>query len=201
MEESPVDLSGIVWIDDRRPRRSGVDPAHHAQLADRDRVEAERRVFAGPRDSLGEAREHAGESVRGALALIGRLVHDLKPVPLVRHHSEVRHFAWQPFEDLVESIGRSGPIETRVGRVRLRCGSGRMRDDPPRFEADGRLHLPASRPDLLVSLAIEPWWRNRSAVTLRIRPSHRLRYPRRYFDAAHGVVSELTSAPAATPRG
>ena len=200
MEESPVDLSEIVWVTDQRGLGPEFDAAHRAQLVARERDEAERAVFAHQREALGEVYQAAEESTRSLLALIGRLVHDLKPMHNVRHHSEVRHFAWHSFDELTHAIGESGPFVLKVGRVRLRCGPGRIKNNPLRFEADGRLHLPVSRPDLLVRVVIEPWWRNRSAVTLRLRPSRRMRYPRRYFEAAHGVVSELTTAPASSFR-
>lgn len=196
VEESPVDLSEIVWVADQRGSGPEPDAAHRAQLEERERDEGERAVFAHQRQALGEVYEAAEESTRGLLALVGRLVHDLRPMHNVRHHSEVRHFAWHSFDELTRAIGESGPFVLKVGRVRLRCGPGRIKAGPFRYEADGRLHLPVSRPDLLVRVVIEPWWRNRSAVTLSLRPSRRMRYPRRYFEAAHGVVSEITTAPA-----
>ena len=196
MEESPVDLSEIVWVPDQRRFGPERDAAHRAQLVMRERDEAERAAFSHQREALADALEAAEESTRSLFGFIGRLVHDLKPMHNVRHHSEVRHFAWHSFDDLTRAIGESGPFVLKVGRVRLRCGPGRIKLSPLRFEADGRLHLPVSRPELPVRVIIEPWWRNRSAVTLRLRPSRRMRYPRRYFEAAHGVVSELTTAPA-----
>lgn len=195
MEESPVDLStGIVWVTDHHAHCGDPDPAHLSQMEERDRSAAEGRLLRGPRDRLEQAREAAGESTRSLLAVMGRLVHDLEPMHRIRIESEVRHFAWRSFEELTDAI-RSGPVEVRVGRVRLRCGPGHMKRNPRRFEAEGRLHLPVSRPELPVRLVVEPWWANRTVVTLSLRPSNRLRYPRRYFDAAHGVVSGITGAP------
>lgn len=194
MEESPVDLSEITWLSGHRRPQSGGDADHRAQLSERERQAAARRAFGEQRDRLIDVYGSAGESTRSLLALIGSLVHDLTPVPSVRHRSEVRHLVWRSFADLTDAVGRLDPLVMKSGRARLRCGPGCIRDDPRRYEADGRLHLPASRPDLPVRLVIEPWWANRSAVTLGLRPSHRWRYPRRYFDAAHGVVSELTAS-------
>jgi len=198
MEESPVDLSEIVWVDGHRDRQ-GLDPAHRNQIESRERANREQRLFGRQRDRIIGAVEPMAGSARDLFALVGRLIHDLRPIQSVRHHSEVRHFAWYSFEELTGAIGRPDPTVLKAGRVRLRCDPGRLEENPRRYELDARLRLPVSRPDLPVRVVIEPWWRNRSAVTLRLRPSHRWRYPRRYFEAAHSVVSKLTAAPTSPP--
>lgn len=196
MAESPVDLSEqVVWVKGFDRPSHEPDAAHIAQIEARDRVVSDRSVFRNQRERLIEAWDSAGDSARILFAVMGRLVHDLEPMHRIRIESEVRHFAWCSFEELTDAIS-SGPVEVKVGRVRLRCRPGRMKSSPRRFEADGRLRLPVSRPELPVRLVVEPWWSNRTAVTLSLRPSNRLRYPRRYFDAAHGVVSGITGAPA-----
>jgi hypothetical protein len=194
MAESPIDVPDrVFWV--TIPDRAGrePDPAHVAQMEERDRVLTGSRPFGGGRERIQQAWGAAGDSTRGLLDVLGELVHELEPLHRARIESEVRHFAWCSFEELTDAI-RSGPVDVKVGRVRFRCGPGRMKRNPRQFEADGRLRLPVSRPDLPVRLVVEPWWSTRTAVTLSLRPSRRLRYPRRYFDAAHGVVAGLIAS-------
>ena len=69
-----------------------------------------------------------------------------------------------------------------------------LRPDPLvlQLRAPGRLRVPLSRPRLPVWLAVEPWWRDQSLVTMWLRSTHRWRYPSRYFLTAHRAMDQLT---------
>ncbi|MGI9602774.1 MAG: hypothetical protein ACR2QE_12875 [Acidimicrobiales bacterium] len=58
--------------------------------------------------------------------------------------------------------------------------------------APGRLCIPFCRPRVPIWLAVEPWWRDQTLVTLSLRTSRRWRYPLRYFGTAHTVLDQLT---------
>jgi len=69
-----------------------------------------------------------------------------------------------------------------------------LHPDPlvPRLRAPGTLVVPFSRPRLPMWLAVEPWWRHQSQVSLWLRSTRRWRYPARYFKTAHRAMDQLT---------
>jgi hypothetical protein len=61
------------------------------------------------------------------------------------------------------------------------------------YRVAARLHLPWSWPELPLWLAVGELSTSKSALRLRLRSRRRLRYPTRYFNAAHAVLGGLES--------
>ena len=108
-----------------------------------------------------------------------------------RRNSRVRQHVFLPFAQ----VQRRLPVEATV----VRAGSGRL-ELTTSFEpvaggavqARATLRLWGSWPTLPVWVTVEPWWRSRTVATLTLRSSRRLRYPRRYFGAAHAAMREMS---------
>ena len=62
------------------------------------------------------------------------------------------------------------------------------------YRLRARLHVAWSWPDLPVRLAVGELGPDTSALRLSLRARRRLRYPARYFDAAHTALSDLESS-------
>lgn len=101
------------------------------------------------------------------------------------------------------------PYEAACSRLPVAETTLRARSAVLRFErgfashraglrAPAALHLRGSWPGLPVWVDIEPWWRRQSIVTLSLRSTRRLRYPRRYFAAGHRVLRRLVATLART---
>lgn len=111
-----------------------------------------------------------------------------------RRGSAVRHHVGAPYR--VISRGLAAPRRTLAvqpgGRLEIttpfrpRAGGG--------LEAEAMLSLRWSWPRLPMVVRIEPWWRDRSTVTVELRTRRRLRYPRRYFRSAHGAARAVGDA-------
>jgi hypothetical protein len=111
----------------------------------------------------------------------------------VRRDSRVRLHVWAPFAVVREGLA-DAPTSTTVGSVRLLLCSRFTPAPRSALRAEATLQLRGSWPGLPVWVTIEPWWRNRTITTISLRRTHRWRYPRRYFGAAHAVGQELTRA-------
>jgi hypothetical protein len=57
-----------------------------------------------------------------------------------------------------------------------------------------RLHLAWSWPELPMWLSVAELSATQCALRLSLRSRHRLRYPARYFHAAHSVLDKLAAA-------
>lgn len=113
------------------------------------------------------------------------------------------HRGWDPRRAVVEHRVRADAIEV-LDRV---CSSGArskwLRRDTRSLAYDAvnheyrlraRLHVAWSWPDLPVRLAVGELGPDTSALRLSLRARRRLRYPARYFDAAHTALSDLESS-------
>ena len=89
-----------------------------------------------------------------------------------------------------------------LGELRLSVGSLRLTGDPSRTDYDAveheyrlpcTLHLPWSWPELPMWLAVGEVSTTGGALRLSLRTRRRVRYPARYFAAAHAVLSGLES--------
>jgi hypothetical protein len=112
-----------------------------------------------------------------------------------RMQSRVEHRIDRDADDAIEAL-------RCIGEVRLTAGPLRLVGDPKRMAYDSferesrvpsRLHLPWSWPDLPMWLSIGEVSTGRCALRLSLRSRRRLRYPVRYFHAAHAVLSSLES--------
>lgn len=157
-------------------------------------------------DAAGAARRHVDPATRlvsrsatrlrrGLHRLQARSVqlrHDGNP----RRGSNVRQHVFASFAVVAERLAEvPAVIEAAPGTTlevsnefTMLAGGGR--------QADARMILRGSWPRLPVSVRVEPWWREQSVVTVELRTRRRVRYPRRYFRAAHAsarAVGELLS--------
>lgn len=109
-------------------------------------------------------------------------------VPSPRVDSVVRRVLRCGVDDAVDQV------HERLARARQLDLFEPLQPDPlvPRLRAAGTLAVPFSRPRLPVWLAVEPWWRHQSQITLWLRSTRRWRYPTRYFKTAHGAMDQLT---------
>jgi len=112
-----------------------------------------------------------------------------------RTHSRVEHRIDARATDALASLCRDGDVDVHAGPVRLTVDGTRPAYD--RYEHEYRmpcrLHLPWSWPDLPMWLAIGEVSTTRGALRLSLRSRKRVRYPARYFHAAHAVLSRLES--------
>lgn len=112
-----------------------------------------------------------------------------------RIHSHVEHRIDGRASDAMRSLRRAGEIRVSVGPVRLTADVTRAQYDPlgHEYRLPSRLHLPWSWPDLPMWLAVGEVSTTRGALRLSLRSHKRLRYPVRYFHAAHAVLTKLES--------
>jgi hypothetical protein len=110
-----------------------------------------------------------------------QLRHDGNP----RRGSLVRQHVFEPFDVLTDRLPAvAGAVAVRPG-VDLEVTSAFESLPGGGRQAAASLRLRGSWPPLPVMVKVEPWWRAQSVVTVELRNRRRLRYPRRYFRAAH----------------
>jgi|OM-RGC.v1.014918957 hypothetical protein len=113
-----------------------------------------------------------------------------------RRQSRIRLHVFIPFPVACSRIPGVGVIaQTRSGRLEL---DGPFRPHRAGRRAPGTLSLRGSWPGLPVWIDIEPWWRQQTIVTLSLRSTHRLRYPRRYFSGSHRLLVRFVATLART---
>jgi hypothetical protein len=116
-----------------------------------------------------------------------------------RHDSSVRQHVFLPFGEVRHRL----PVEETV----IDAGSFSLAVTTP-FEPTSRggmrapatLRLRWSWPALPVWITVEPWWRSRTIATVALRTTRRVRYPRRYFGAAHVAMREFNDLITELPR-
>lgn len=109
-----------------------------------------------------------------------------------RRRSTVRRHLAATFTDTgVALSGATGPVVVASGRLELTSPFAPV--DGLGLRARGRLQPRWSWPPLPVEVTVEPWWRDRCVLTMQLRTRRRWRYPRRYFDVAHGVLGRLVT--------
>ena len=113
----------------------------------------------------------------------------------IRHRYEVTIGAYRAFDPRTQST-----VEHRVGhRVddvvdALQLDGAYYDPFEHEFRVPVHLHLPWSWPDLPMWLSVGEVSPTSSTLRLSLRSRRRLRYPRRYFNAAHSAVSRLEHA-------
>jgi len=112
-----------------------------------------------------------------------------------RMHSRVEHRIDAPATAALVTLCRSGDVDVHVGPLRLTGDATDPWYDPYEHEyrLPCRLHLPWSWPELPMWLAVGEVSATRGALRLSLRSRKRVRYPARYFHAAHAVLSRLES--------
>ena len=157
-------------------------------------------------DAAGAARRHVDPATRlvsRSVARVRRGLHRLQARSVQLRHdgnprrgSNVRQHLFAPFDVVAERLASvPGEIEAAPG-VALDMSTGFTVAPGGGRRADARMILRGSWPRLPVTVRVEPWWREQSVVTVELRTRRRLRYPRRYFRAAHAsarAVGELLS--------
>lgn len=115
-------------------------------------------------------------------------------VERLRHKYDVAIGAYRSFDPR-----RQSTVEHRVGHEANEVIDALRLDDAlyDPFEHEFRvpvdLHLPWSWPDLPMWLSVGELSPTMCTLRLSLRSRRRLRYPRRYFNAAHAAVSRLES--------
>jgi len=116
-----------------------------------------------------------------------------------RMQSHVEHRIERCAADAIGAMTRVDVLRLTVGPLRLAGDPKRTTYDPfeHEYRVPSRLHLPWSWPDLPMWLGIGEVSTGRCALRLSLRSRKRLRYPVRYYHAAHAVLSALESRLAA----
>lgn len=117
-----------------------------------------------------------------------------------RTHSRVEHRIDCRADDALADLCNCGELRVSAGPLRLRGDASRAQYDAIEHEyrVPCRLHLPWSWPDLPMWLAVGEISSTRGALRLSLRSRRRMRYPVRYFHAAHAVLTRLESRLART---
>ena len=103
-----------------------------------------------------------------------------------RRQSRLRLHLFIPYAAARSRIPAPGVIgRTRGGRLVLDEPFVSHRDG---LRAPGTLLLRGSWPGLPVWIDVEPWWRRQTIVTLSLRSTGRVRYPRRYFASSYRIL-------------
>lgn len=161
-----------VWIDDLRESVDDVlEPARRAS-------------------------EHTGVVVGSFVHRLGlrrqQRIADRSP----RRQSRLRLHLFIPYAVARTRIPAPGVIgRTRGGRLVL---DQPFEDHQAGVRAPGTLLLRGSWPGLPVWIAIEPWWRRQTIVTMSLRSTSRMRYPRRYFASSYRILRTFVATLART---
>jgi len=112
-----------------------------------------------------------------------------------RTHSRVEHRIDRPADDALADLCHNAELRLAVGPLRLTGDASRAQYDTVEHEyrLPCRLHLPWSWPDLPMWLAVGEISSTRGALRLSLRSHRRMRYPVRYFHAAHALLTGLES--------
>lgn len=112
--------------------------------------------------------------------------HDFHP----RMQSRVEHRIDRRAADALQSLCDGETLNVAVGPLRLTGDPSHAVYDQfeHEYRIPCRLHLPWSWPDLPMWLAVAEVSATVGAVRLSLRSHKRLRYPIRYFHAAHTVL-------------
>ncbi|MDG2026240.1 MAG: hypothetical protein P8J50_03965 [Acidimicrobiales bacterium] len=113
-----------------------------------------------------------------------------------RRQSRVRLHLFIPYAAACTRIPGIGVVaQTRMGRLALDAPF-----EPHRagLRAPATLVLRGSWPGLPVWIDIEPWWREQTIVSMSLRSTTRLRYPRRYFSGSYRLLRRFVSTLART---
>lgn len=112
-----------------------------------------------------------------------------------RLQSRVEHRIAGRADDTLDALRGLGELHLCVGPVRLTGDPSAAHYDAVEHEyrLPCRLHLAWSWPELPMWLAVGEVSTTSGALTLSLRSRRRLRYPMRYFHAAHAVLSGLES--------
>ena len=116
---------------------------------------------------------------------------DVRP----RTHSHVEHRIDRRADEAMDTLRTTGDVRVSVGPLRLVADVSRAEYDPLEHEyrLPSRLHLPWSWPELPMWLSVGEISTTRGALRLSLRSHKRVRYPMRYFHAAHAVLTRLES--------
>lgn len=113
-----------------------------------------------------------------------------------RSQSRIRLHVFIPYAAACSRTPGIGVIaQTRAGKLAL---DGPFDEHRAGRRAPGTLTLRGSWPGLPVWIDLEPWWRQQTIVTLSLRSTNRLRYPRRYFSGSHRLLRRFVATLAGT---
>ena len=172
VEAQATDDALTVWIDDLRETVDDVlEPARRAS-------------------------EQTGVVVGSFVHRIGlrrkQRIADRNP----RRQSRLRLHLFIPYAAACSRIPGIGVIgRTRGGRLALDAPFTEYRSG---MRAPGTLVLRGSWPGLPVWIDIEPWWRRQTIVTMSLRSTNRMRYPRRYFASSYRILRTFVATLART---
>ncbi|GJM37732.1 MAG: hypothetical protein DHS20C19_10990 [Acidimicrobiales bacterium] len=145
------------------------------------------------RESVDDVLEPARRASEQTGVVVGSFVHrlglrrkqriaDSSP----RRQSRLRLHLFIPYAVAQSRIPAPGVIgRSRGGRLLL---DEPFEDHRAGVRAPGTLVLRGSWPGLPVWIAIEPWWRRQTIVTMSLRSTNRMRYPRRYFASSYRTL-------------
>lgn len=157
-------------------------------------------------DAAGAARRHVDPATRlvsRSVACVRRGVHRLQARSVQLRHdgnprrgSNVRQHVFAPFALVADRLAAVPTVIEAAPGTRLHVSNEFTTLPGGGRQADARMILRGSWPRLPVTVRVEAWWREQSVVTVELRSRRRLRYPRRYFRAAHAsarAVGDLLS--------
>jgi hypothetical protein len=141
--------------------------------------------------------DRPGDRAGRSLAALARRIHARYEVAIGYHRG------WDPRRVVVEHRVPGGALQVldRVCRPPARSSRLRRYTDSLAYDAvnheyrlRARLHVPWSWPDLPMRLAVGELGPDVTALRLSLHARRRLRYPARYFDAAHRALTDLESS-------
>lgn len=113
-----------------------------------------------------------------------------------RRRSQVEDRLASPAADVVGALRRSPDIWVTAGTVRLRGDATAAVYDPVdhEYRMPAEMQLRWSWPRLPMWLGVGEVSSSRSVLRLSLRSRRRVRYPLRYFDAAHRLLERLEAS-------
>lgn len=114
--------------------------------------------------------------------------------PAIPGRSSVRRVVRRPVTDLVPAVDRldqrllGATYDVRLVQRRPPLGRGEV------AAMQAEMRLPRCSGHMRVRIALRPWSRRGAEVAVELCHSWRLRYPRRWFEAAHELVDDLLVA-------
>lgn len=142
-------------------------------------------------DAISDGFEAIAELVGRVARVLSRRVEQFEADGNPRRHSRVRHHVFAPFGDVVARLPAEGSSWASHGaRIEIVSAFRPHRDGGQ--VADARLCLRGSWPALPLRISADPWWRERTLVTVTLRTRRRWRYPRRYYRGVHHSLRAMT---------
>ena len=143
-------------------------------------------------DAIGEGLERVGDAIERAARVVSLRLEQIDVDGNPRKQSRVRHHVFAPYHEVVERLPECGERVAHRG-TRLEITSPFRAKTGGGAKAEAKLRLRGSWPALPLVISVDPWWRERTLFTVRLRTHRRWRYPRRYYRGVHHALRKMTA--------